>query len=154
LKIAFVCRFIFLPTFALLFPSFAQIQPVQPSVQDHSGVSPRTRSIEGTVVDKNGVPVPGAVVLLKDLKTLQIRSYIAQNDGKYHFYGLSSDINYQVRAESRNMSSPTKSISVFDSHSRIVVKLKLKKKKKEVLTSGLSLKRTHLPAHKLCQAIA
>jgi hypothetical protein len=105
-------------------------------------------------VDKNGVPVPGAVVLLKDLKTLQIRSYIAQNDGKYHFYGLSSDINYQVRAESRNMSSPTKSISVFDSHSRIVVKLKLKKKKKEVLTSGLSLKRTHLPAHKLCQAIA
>jgi hypothetical protein len=90
------------------------------------------------VVDKSGTPVPGAVVLLKDLKTLQVRSYIAQNDGKYHFYGLSPDINYQVRAESREMSSPTKSISVFDSHSRIFVKLKLKKKKKEALSSRVA----------------
>jgi Carboxypeptidase regulatory-like domain len=121
--------------FALLFPSFAQVQP---SVQDQPSVSPRIRSIEGTVVDKNGAPVPGAVVLLKDLKTLQVRSYITQDDGKYHFYGLSPDINYQVRAESRTMSSPTKSISVFDSHSRILVKLKLKKKKKDVLSSRLS----------------
>jgi Carboxypeptidase regulatory-like domain len=118
----------------LLFPSFAQLQP---SVPDQSSVSPRIRSIEGTVVDKSGAPVPGAVVLLKDLKTLQVRSYIAQDDGKYHFYGLSPDINYQVRAESRTMSSPTKSISVFDSHSKVFVKLKLKKKKKEVLSSRL-----------------
>ncbi|MGI8961929.1 MAG: carboxypeptidase-like regulatory domain-containing protein [Bryobacteraceae bacterium] len=107
--------------------SFAQIQP---SVQDHSGVSPRTRSIEGTVLDKAGAPVSGAIVLLKDTKTLQIRSYIAQHEGKYHFYGLSSDINYQVRAESGDMFSPTKNVSVFDSHSRVFVKLKLKKKKK------------------------
>lgn len=96
-------------------------------------------------MDKGGAPVPGAVVLLKDLKTLQVRSYIAQDDGQYHFYGLSPDINYQVRAESRNVSSPTKSISVFDGHSRVVVKLKLKKKKKDVLSSGLAPKRTHLP---------
>jgi hypothetical protein len=75
--------------------------------------------------------MPGAVVLLKDQKTLQVRSYIAQDDGTYHFYGLSPDINYQVRAESRNLSSATKNISVFDGHSRVVVKLKLKKKKKE-----------------------
>jgi hypothetical protein len=143
----------FLPAFAFLFPSFAQVQPIQPSVQDQSSVSPRTRSIEGTVVDKSGVPVPGAVVLLKDLKTLQVRSYIAQNDGKYHFYGLSPDINYQVRAESREMSSPTKSISVFDSHSRILVKLKLKKKKKEVLSSRLAQTGICFPAHKIRQAI-
>lgn len=142
----------FLPTFAL-FPSFAQVQPIQPSVQDQSSVSPRTRSIEGTVVDKGGTPVPGAVVLLKDLKTLQVRSYIAQDDGQYHFYGLSPDINYQVRAESRNVSSPTKSISVFDGHSRVVVKLKLKKKKKEVLSSRLVPKRIQLPAQTICQAI-
>jgi Carboxypeptidase regulatory-like domain len=135
LRIALVCRFIFLLMLASLLPSFAQVQP---SVQDQPSVSPRIRSIEGTVVDKNGVPVPGAVVLLKDLKTLQVRSYITQDDGKYHFYGLSPDINYQVRAESRTMSSPTKSVSVFDSHSRILVKLKLKKKKKDVLSSRLT----------------
>jgi Carboxypeptidase regulatory-like domain len=142
----------FLPAVASLLPSFAQVQPIQPSVQDQSSVSPRTRSIEGTVVDKSGVPVPGAVVLLKDLKTLQVRSYIAQNDGTYQFYGLSPDINYQVRAESRNVSSPTKSISVFDGHSRIVVKLKLKKKK-EVLSSRLVPKRIQLPAQKICRAL-
>jgi len=112
---------------ALSLPSFAQIQP---SVQDQSSGSPRTRSIEGAVLDKAGAPVPGAIVLLKDTKTLQMRSYIAQQDGKYHFYGLSSDINYQVRAESHDMTSPTKNISVFDSHSKIIVKLRLKKKKK------------------------
>jgi len=117
----------FLLVAAWSFPSFAQIQP---SVQDQPSVGPRTRSIEGTVLDKAGNPVAGAVVLLKDTKTLQVRSYISQQDGKYHFYGLSSDINYEVRAQSGDMSSPKKDISVFDSHSRILVKLKLKNKKK------------------------
>jgi len=82
------------------------------------------------VLDKSGAPVAGAIVLLKNTKTLQVRSFIAQQDGKYHFYGLSPDINYQVRAESRDMTSPTKQISVFDSHSKITVNLKLKKKRK------------------------
>jgi hypothetical protein len=112
---------------ALSFPSFAQIQP---SVQDQPSVTPKTRSIEGIMLDKAGAPVAGAVVLLKDTKTLQVRSYITQQDGKYHFYGLSSDINYEVRAEFGDMSSPIKRVSVFDSRSRIFVKLKLKKKRK------------------------
>ncbi len=104
--------------------------PIQPSVQDQTSVTPRVRSIEGTVLDKGGAPVPNAVVLLKDMKTLQVRSFIAQKDGKYRFYGLSSDINYQVRAQSHDLTSPTKNISVFDSHAKIVVNLKLKKTKK------------------------
>ncbi|MBV9302936.1 MAG: carboxypeptidase regulatory-like domain-containing protein [Acidobacteriaceae bacterium] len=120
-------RLLILITAALSLPCFAQIQP---SVQDQSGVTPRTRSIEGSVLDKSGAPVAGAIVLLKNTKTLQVRSFIAQQDGKYHFYGLSPDINYQVRAESRDMTSPTKQISVFDSHSKITVNLKLKKKRK------------------------
>ena len=94
---------------------------IQPSVQGQSGVSTRLRSIEGTVLDKAGTPVPGAVVLLKDMKTLQVRSFIAQKNGTYRFYGLSSDINYQVRAQSQNLTSPTKNISVFDSHPKIIV---------------------------------
>jgi carboxypeptidase family protein len=93
-------------------------------------IPPNTRVIEGTVQDAKGAPVPGAVVLLKDTKTLQIRSYIAQQDGKYHFYGLSTDINYQLRAETKDMTSPSKLVSVFDSHKFIKVDLKLKNKKK------------------------
>ena len=91
---------------------------------------PNTRVIEGVVVDAKGVPVPNAVVLLRDTKTLQIRSYITLQDGGYHFFGLSNDVNYQVRAENNQMTSPSKLISVFDSHKFIKVNLKLKDKKK------------------------
>lgn len=127
MRIAVSCRLMLLLLSAFGFPSFAQIQP---SVQDQPSVSPRLRSIEGTVLSKAGAPVPGAVVLLKDTKTLQVRSYLTQSDGKYHFYGLSSDINYEVRAQFGGMSSPKKNVSVFDSRSRILVKLKLKSKTK------------------------
>jgi len=82
------------------------------------------------VLNKAGTPVAGAAVLLKDTKTLQVRSYITQQDGRYHFYGLSSDVNYEVRAQFGDMSSPKKDVSVFDSRSRILVKLKLKNKRK------------------------
>ncbi|MGA8027325.1 MAG: carboxypeptidase-like regulatory domain-containing protein [Bryobacteraceae bacterium] len=90
--------------------------------------APKTRSIEGAVLNTGGSPVPGAVVLLKDTKTLQIRSYIAQQDGKYHFFGLSADVNWQLRAEANGMTSKIKTVSVFDSHTKVVLNLKLKKK--------------------------
>jgi Carboxypeptidase regulatory-like domain len=99
----------------------------EPPVVSESGTQ-TTRSIEGTVLDAKGSPVSGAIILLKDTKTLQVRSYIAQKDGKYHFFGLSSDINYELRAQANGMTSPEKMVSVFDS--RRVVKLNLKLKKK------------------------
>lgn len=90
--------------------------------------SATTRSIEGTVFTGTGSPLPGAIVLLKDMKTLQVRSFIAQNDGKYHFYGLSTDINYELRAESNGLTSARKTVSVFDSHKVVTLNLKLNKK--------------------------
>ena len=81
-------------------------------------------------MDAKGSPVPGAIILLKDTKTLQVRSYIAQKDGKYHFFGLSSDINYELRAQANGMTSPEKMVSVFDSHKVVKLNLKLKKKLK------------------------
>jgi hypothetical protein len=103
---------------------FAQVQaPVT------SPGGPTTRSIVGTVVSDSGAPIPGAHVLLKNGKTLQVRSFIAQQDGKYHFYGLSSDINYEVRAQANGMTSKTKNVSVFDSHKVVRVNLKVNRKK-------------------------
>jgi Carboxypeptidase regulatory-like domain len=93
--------------------------------------TPITRSIEGTVLDAHDSAVPHAIVLLKDTKTLQVRSYLAQQDGKYHFYGLSSDINYELRAQANGMTSPVKTVSVFDSHRVVALNLKLKKKLKQ-----------------------
>jgi hypothetical protein len=115
--------FLFLASASL---SFAQAQaPVigQPGTNT-------TRSIVGTVVDDHGSPVPHAIVLLKDTKTLQIRSYIAQNDGSYHFYDLSSDINYVLRAESGGLTSSQKTVTVFNSHKIVKLNLKLNKKLK------------------------
>ncbi|HEX4770069.1 MAG TPA: carboxypeptidase-like regulatory domain-containing protein [Bryobacteraceae bacterium] len=92
-------------------------------------IPPNTRVIEGTVSSANGSPVANASVLLKDTKTLQVRSYITDKDGKYHFYGLSTDVNYQVRAQADTMTSSTKEITVFDSHKVRKIDLKLDKKK-------------------------
>ena len=113
---------VILPTASLGF----QVQP--PVVGQNTGT---TRSIQGTVLNNSGFPISGAVVLLKDTKTLQVRSYIAQSDGKYQFYGLSTDINYQLRAEAQGLTSKTKTVSVFDSHKVVKLDLKISKKLKQ-----------------------
>ncbi len=86
-----------------------------------------TRSVSGTVTSASGDPVPGAVVQLKDTKTLQIRSYVCQAEGKYHFAGLSTNITYELRATFQGANSKTKRLSVFDSSKEPVVDLKLEK---------------------------
>ena len=84
-----------------------------------------TRTIEGRVLNLQGATVPGAVVLLKDGKTLQVRSYIEQTNGTYHFFGLSTEVNYTLRAENQGMTSKQKTVSVFDSHRQVKLDLKL-----------------------------
>jgi hypothetical protein len=110
----------------------AQENPTAPVVPQPGElhIPPSTRVVEGVVKDANGASVANATVLLKDTKTLQIRSYITQHDGSFRLYGLSTDVNYELRAETSNMTSPPKQISVFDSHKVIKVDLKLKNKKK------------------------
>ena len=75
--------------------------------------------------------MPDAVVLLKDTKTLQVRSYLAAKDGAYHFFGLSSDVNYDLRAQAGGFTRPIKTVSVFDSHAVVKLNLKLKKQLKK-----------------------
>jgi len=94
------------------------------SGQTSSGTA-ATRTIEGRVLTQTGAGVPGAVVLLKDNKTLQVRSYIAQANGVYHFFGLSTEVNYTLRAEDQQMTSKQKTVSVFDSHKDVKLDLKL-----------------------------
>src|SRR5467141_1533817 len=59
-----------------------------------------TRVVQGVVVDADDKPVTGAVVLLKDMRTLQVRSFIAQDGGAYHFSGLKTDNDYELKADS------------------------------------------------------
>jgi hypothetical protein len=90
----------------------------------------RTRSLKGTVVSADDAPVPGAVVQLKDTKTLQIRSFVAQEDGSFYFNGLNTDVDYELRADFQGASSPTRTLSTFDSRKEATITLKLNKNKK------------------------
>ena len=84
-----------------------------------------TRSVEGTVSDQQGAPVSGAVVKLEDTRTLAIRSYITQADGKFYFRGLTKSTDYTVKAEYQGKSSGGKTVSKFDNRDTAVVNLKI-----------------------------
>ena len=88
---------------------------------------PNIRSVSGVVTDANNGPVAGAVVQLKDTKSLLIRSYITQQDGKYHFPGLSTNVDYQLKAEHDGATSGVKRLSLFSGNRAPVVNLKLSK---------------------------
>ena len=92
------------------------------------GEDQNVRSVQGTVSDASDNAVTGAVVQLKNTKTLQIRSFIAKEQGAYYFHGLSPDVDYELKAEYQGASSPTKTLSSFDSRKEAVINLKLAKK--------------------------
>jgi hypothetical protein len=90
------------------------------------GKEPQEKSVSGIVTDASGSPVPGAVVQLKNMKTLQIRSFIAKEMGEYFFMGLATDVDYEIKADANGKSSGTKTLSLFDSHAEAKVNLQVK----------------------------
>lgn len=90
------------------------------------GKEPPEKSVSGIVTDANGNPVPGAIVQLKNTRTLQVRSFIAKDMGEYYFQGLATDADYELRADANGKSSGTKTLSAFDSHAEAKVNLQLK----------------------------
>ena len=69
------------------------------------------RDLTGIVTDKRGNALPGAAVQLEDTATLSVISYITGNDGRYHFNGLSDEVDYTVRAKYRKYWSAQKRFS-------------------------------------------
>ena len=88
-----------------------------------------TRTIDGTVKDASDNPLPDALVQLKNTKTLQIRSFITRDNGAYYFHGLSTDVDYELRADFDGASSSARTLSSFDNRKEPVVNLKLEPKK-------------------------
>src|SRR5262245_24633016 len=87
------------------------------------------RTVQGVVTDTADAAVDGAVVQLKNTKTLQIRSFITKDHGTYYFHGLSPDIDYELKAEKQGNASPVKTLSSFDTRKKAVINLKLDDKK-------------------------
>ncbi len=88
------------------------------------------RVVTGTVKDADDKSIDGAVVQLKDLRSMQVRSFITQTDGEYHFSGLKIDSDYQLQAKYNGMTSGWRTLSVFDTRKEPVINLKMDKKDK------------------------
>jgi len=86
-----------------------------------------TRSVQGVVTDSSGKPVGNVVVQLKDTKQLQIRSFRTGADGSYHFAGLGTNIEYELKADFEGATSGTKTLSIYNSQKTATVNLKLNK---------------------------
>ena len=91
------------------------------------------RVAEGHVVDDNGQPLDAAVVYLENPTSLDIKSYLSDSKGSYHFSQLASQTDYEVWAEKNGTQSKHKFISQFSSKTHFVFTLKVdfhpKKKK-------------------------
>jgi len=88
-----------------------------------------TRSVQGSVTAPDDSLVNGAVVYLKNTKSLQIRSFFTQKDGSYYFHDLSPDIDYELKAELNGLSSGAHTLSSFDTRKLATINLKLSAKK-------------------------
>ena len=87
------------------------------------------KTVRGVVIDKSENPVPAGVVFLKNTRTNQVRSYIADNSGNFRFSGLDPNADYELHAEKDGAKSQTRNISSFESRMDIVANLKLERKK-------------------------
>jgi len=93
--------------------------------RDHSH-----RDLIGQVTLPDDGPASGAVVKLKNLRSLEVKSFITQADGKYSFQNLNSNMDYEVRADLKDMTSGPRKLLVYDTRLDPVINLKLEPAKK------------------------
>lgn len=88
---------------------------------------PAQRVVQGKVVDGANSPIKGAVVYLKDSRSLSVKSYFSDDQGGYRFGQLSQNSDYEVWAENNGKKSSVKNISSFDNKSQFYINLKIDK---------------------------
>ena len=96
-----------------------------PSEPSPKKTRPTSKMLSGTVTDKSDQPVAGAVVYLKNMKTLAVKSFFAQKDGSYRFPQLGLNTDYEVYAEKDGKKSDTKTISQFDDRFNPTINLRI-----------------------------
>jgi len=87
----------------------------------------QSRSLTGKVLENGDHGIAKAIVYLKNTKTLVIKTYIADEDGGFHFPGLSQSIDYELYAESGGKRSDVKTVSSYDSHPKLNINLRIDK---------------------------
>ena len=88
-----------------------------------------TRSVKGLVTDQSEEPLVGAVVQLKNTRTLQVKSFITQAQGSYYFHGLDTSTDYELKARYKQASSRTRTVSSLDGRTELIYNFKVKLEK-------------------------
>ena len=91
------------------------------------------RVAEGEVVNGAKKPVEGAIVYLENPTSLDIKSYLTDTNGHFHFTQVAAQTDYEVWAEQNGVQSKHKFISQFSSHTHFDFTLKLVPEKKKLL---------------------
>ena len=102
---------------------FAVVTPAGSLLAQQRG--PVQRVVQGRVMDKSAGLLSGAVVYLKDGHSLDVKSFISNDQGGFRFGQLSQNTDYEIWAESNGKKSPVKTISSFDNKNQIFIDLKI-----------------------------
>jgi hypothetical protein len=86
---------------------------------------PVQRIVQGRVTDHSNTSVKGAVVYLKDGRSLAVKSFISDDQGDYRFGQLAQNTDYEIWAEHDGKKSPVKTISSFDNKNQFNINLKI-----------------------------
>ena len=119
---SFACNVLFASCLTTAF--FVAVPGVSVFAQDRG---PSQRVVQGKVVDGGEAPIKGAVVYLKDSRTLAVKSYFSDDQGGYRFGQLSPNTDYEIWAEFDGKKSAVKTISSFDSKNQFTINLKIEK---------------------------
>ncbi|MGC2637460.1 MAG: carboxypeptidase-like regulatory domain-containing protein [Acidobacteriaceae bacterium] len=84
------------------------------------------KQLNGKVLGAQDAPLSGAIVYLENSRNNDIKSYITENDGGYHFANLSADTDYTLWAAYKGKKSATKTISSFDTRKQVFIDLHIK----------------------------
>lgn len=84
------------------------------------------KQLHGKVLSASDAALSGAVVYLQNSRNNDIKSYITETDGAYHFANLSADTDYSVWAQFKGKKSAVKAISSFDSRKNVFIDLHIK----------------------------
>ena len=90
-------------------------------------------TVDGTVINAAKAPVAGAIVYLENPKSLDVQSYLTDDQGRFHFNQISPQTDYDVWAEQNGVQSKHKFISQFSSHIGFHFVLKLAPDRKKFL---------------------
>jgi hypothetical protein len=85
-----------------------------------------TRTVKGIVTDEAEVGLR-AVVQLKNMRTLDVKSFHTDDAGSYYFYGLDLNIDYEIRAYADGYEAKVRKMSSFDDRIELFYAFELKK---------------------------